>query len=229
MLPDRTCVTVPPSPAAALRQAPVAERPIALPPVRRRARHGSKPRRIPRIRARVSAPGRRDPIGTAPASVDRDGQDVVSGSARGGTPVRAAGCSPQIDTAEGSIGSASFARTPWPALSRRGASCRAAASCSSDLLQPADRGGIHVVGAGNGRLRLALLEALPCLLPLVRRQLARPAELHTPGLGAGAAVTGARADQPPFELRQTAENRQHQPAVPTAGVRPGLRQAAEAG
>src|SRR5437763_15732968 len=86
MLPDRTCVTVPPLPAAALRQAPVAERPIALQPVRRRARHGSKPRRIPRIRARVSAPGRRDPIGTAPASVDRDGQDVVSGGARAGTP-----------------------------------------------------------------------------------------------------------------------------------------------
>src|SRR5438067_8863826 len=100
---------------------------FALPPVRRRARHVSKPPRIPRIRARVSAPGRRDPIGTAPASVDRDGQDVVSGGARGGTPVGAAGCSPQIDTAEGSIGSASFARTPWPALSRRGASCRAAA------------------------------------------------------------------------------------------------------
>ena len=59
---------------------------FALPPVRRRARHVSKPPRIPRIRARVSAPVRRDPIGTAPASVDGDGQDVVSGGARAGTP-----------------------------------------------------------------------------------------------------------------------------------------------
>jgi len=49
----------------------------ACPP--RRARHGSISQRLPRVRARVFALGRRDQIGTAPPSLAGNGQDVGSG------------------------------------------------------------------------------------------------------------------------------------------------------
>src|SRR5438094_1363655 len=45
--------------------------------------------------------------------------------------------------------------------------------------QPADRGGINVVGASDISLRLATGQPLQCFLPLMRRQLARPTEPNT--------------------------------------------------
>src|SRR5262249_6343389 len=67
-------------------QAPVAERPVALPPVvKREARHAIIGQRIPRIRARVFALGRRDQIGKAPSSIAGNGQDLDSGRTGGRT------------------------------------------------------------------------------------------------------------------------------------------------
>jgi hypothetical protein len=46
--------------------------------------------------------------------------------------------------------------------------------------QPADRGGINIVGASDISLRLATGQPLQCFLPLMRRHLARPSEPNTP-------------------------------------------------
>jgi len=60
--------------------------------------------------------------------------------------------------------------------------------------QPADRGGINVVGASDISLRLATGQPLQCFLPLMRRHLARPSEPNTPLLRSLAAFTRAGAD-----------------------------------
>src|SRR5262249_7422379 len=73
-------------PGSSPTQAPVAERPVALPPVvKREARHAITGQRIPRIRARVFALGRRDQIGKAPSSIAGNGQDLDSGRTGGRT------------------------------------------------------------------------------------------------------------------------------------------------
>jgi hypothetical protein len=56
--------------------------------------------------------------------------------------------------------------------------------------QSTDCGGIHVVAARHLRLRLARLEPLKRLLPLVRRQLARTAELDATSLRSLLALAG---------------------------------------
>src|SRR5262249_20910543 len=68
------------SPAAARTQAPVAQRPVALPSCSScGARHGSISQRPPRVRAGVFALGWRDQVGPAPPSLAGNGQDLGSG------------------------------------------------------------------------------------------------------------------------------------------------------
>jgi hypothetical protein len=50
-------------------------------------------------------------------------------------------------------------------------------------------------------------------LALVRRELSRPAEPHALGLRTGTAVTCTGDDQLALELREAAEDREHQPAM----------------
>src|SRR5215510_8790936 len=74
-----------------------------------------------------------------------------------------------------------------------------------DGLQPTDSGRIDVVRPGNVRLGLARLDAIQGFLPLVRRQLARAAELDAAGLSPLAALARASPDQLPLKLRQAAQ------------------------
>ena len=73
--------------------------------------------------------------------------------------------------------------------------------------EPADRGGVDVVGPGDICLRLAGNEALNSLLALVGRHLAGTTELHATGLRTGSAFARSGADQLTLELGQTAEHR----------------------
>ena len=95
--------------------------------------------------------------------------------------------------------------------------------------QPADRGGINVVGASDISLRLASGQPLQCFLPLMRRQLARPTEPNTALLRSLAALARPSPDQLTLELSQATKHGQHQPTVGARGIGPSILEALEAG
>jgi hypothetical protein len=94
--------------------------------------------------------------------------------------------------------------------------------------QPADRGGIDVVGASDISLRLATRQPLQCLLALMRRHLARPSEPNTTLLRPLAALAGPSPDQLTLELSQATKHGQHQPTVGARGIGPSILEALEA-
>jgi hypothetical protein len=94
-------------------------------------------------------------------------------------------------------------------------------------LQPANRRRIDVVGPRYVCLCLAGSKTSKRFLPLMRRQLWRPAEPHPSLFGTLAAFAGASTDQIALELRQAAEDGQHQPTVRRRGVSPGIDQRLE--
>jgi len=61
----------------------------------------------------------------------------------------------------------------------------------------------------------------------MRGELELAPELHTPGLRPFPPILRPRADQLPFELRQAAQDRQHQPAMRCGGVGPSIGQRPE--
>ena len=80
--------------------------------------------------------------------------------------------------------------------------------------KPPDRGVMHVETVRDVHLRLASTQALDSFLPLVLRELSRPAEPHTTILGALAALASARSDQ--AYLPGTLPERLHLPLRPPA-------------
>jgi hypothetical protein len=87
----------------------------------------------------------------------------------------------------------------------------------------------HTVRPREIGLRSTFREPLDGLLPLVAGQGRRPPKTHATGLGTDTAVAGTSNDQCALELRKTAQDGQHQPAVRSRGVRPGIRLRLEAG
>jgi hypothetical protein len=87
----------------------------------------------------------------------------------------------------------------------------------------------HTVGPREIGLRSTFRESLDSLLPLVAGQSRRTPKTHATGLGTDAAIAGTSNEQCALELSKAAQNGQHQPAVRSRGVRPGIRQRPEAG
>ncbi len=86
-----------------------------------------------------------------------------------------------------------------------------------------------VVCPGDFPGRLAGVSPLQGLALLVGSELRLAAHLHAAGLGEPAALAGARADQLPLKLGQAAQDGQHQAAVGSGGVGPGVAQGPESG
>ena len=80
------------------------------------------------------------------------------------------------------------------------------------------------VGPGNFHDRLATLTASQGVETLMRRELGIAPHLYTPRPGALSALARPAPDQLPLELGQTTEDRQHQPAVRSGCVGPGVAQ-----
>jgi hypothetical protein len=96
-------------------------------------------------------------------------------------------------------------------------------------LKSPDCGGVDVEASAHIRLCLAGCKASQRFPPLMRRQLARPTEAHTAFLGAFAALAGPGADQFPLKFSQATEYGQHQPAMGSCRVRPGILERLEFG
>ena len=83
-------------------------------------------------------------------------------------------------------------------------------------------------GAADLRECFASIAARDCLLPLVGRQGWWPAHVDAPGLGAFSTFASSGSDQFALKLSEAAEHRQHEAAVGSSRVRPGIRERSEA-
>ena len=87
----------------------------------------------------------------------------------------------------------------------------------------------NIVRPGNFPGRLAGVATPQRLALLVGGELRLAAHLHAAGLGEPAALAGARTDQLALKLGQAAQDGQHQAAVGSGGVGPGVAQGPESG
>jgi len=80
----------------------------------------------------------------------------------------------------------------------------------------------HVVRTRNVGLCFPIGEPRKGFLTLMTGEGRLAAETHALGLRTGSAVACTGDDQRPFELGNTSEERQHQPAMRRGGVSPGI-------
>lgn len=86
----------------------------------------------------------------------------------------------------------------------------------------------NIVTSGDIHERFALISTRQRFLLLVRRELELAPELHASRFCPLTAFGGARPYQLALELRQTCQDREHEPAVRRRGVRPAIRQKTKA-
>jgi len=86
--------------------------------------------------------------------------------------------------------------------------------------QPADGCPIHAIGASDLSLRLAGRQPRQRLLTLERVELRLATELHAASLRTHPAGVRSILDEFALELRESAEDGQHQPAMRRGGIRP---------
>jgi hypothetical protein len=80
-------------------------------------------------------------------------------------------------------------------------------------IEAPNRRRINAVGACNVCLSFAVAKPLNRFSALVRTELRRSSEFHSPGHGALTALAGPGPYQLALELSQAAQHREHQPAV----------------
>src|SRR6478609_3160758 len=95
--------------------------------------------------------------------------------------------------------------------------------------QPADGCPIHAIGASDLSLRLAGRQPRQGLLTLERVELRFATELHAASLRTHPAGVRSILDEFALELRKSAEDGQHQPAMRRGGICPSIPDRPEAG
>jgi len=95
--------------------------------------------------------------------------------------------------------------------------------------QSADGRPIHAIGASDLSLRLAGRQPRQGLLTLERVELRLATELHAASLRTHPAGVRSILDEFALELRESAEDGQHQPAMRRGGIRPSIFDRPETG